>query len=46
MHNNCLAHDYCVYEIFSLLSILVVILQVRFINFIPMQVFHKSLRTP
>ena len=24
MHNGCLAHEYCVYEIFSLLSIFVV----------------------
>ena len=27
MHNDCLAYDYCVYEIFSLLSIFVVKLQ-------------------
>ena len=24
MHSDCLAHDYCVYEIFSLLSIFII----------------------
>ena len=27
MHSDCLAYDYCIYEIFSLLSIFVVKLQ-------------------